>query len=261
MPSALSFGVLLLALVAGTFLGGILPLAGRWTRDNLSLLLAFGAGVLLAVIFLQMIPAVVELSGRWGGLAVLAGFILTSLVEARLHSHRHSGGHDGGAAVGAGTVPAPARQMRGVSVVAWGLGLHSLMDGLALGTGMELATLAPSLAFAILLHKAPDAFALSMVLLGAGVSSRRILTIQAFYSLATPIGALLALAVVRQVPPAVLGLAVAGASGTLLAVATEDLLPEVHRRARAGLVGSVLALVAGIAMVVVYGTLLNGSGI
>lgn len=257
MSPVFSFVVLLLALIAGTLLGGVLPLAGRWTQDNLSVLLAFGAGVLLAVIFLQMLPAVITFSGRWGGLAVLGGFILTSLVETRLHAHRHSGGHD----------PASTRAPHGVNesgdravsrggaTVAWGLGLHSLMDGLALGTGMQVAALAPSLSFAILLHKAPDAFALSTALLGAGVSVRGILRTQAVFSLATPAGALVALSIAQQIPTWLLGVALGGASGTLLAVATEDLLPEVHRRARRGFTATALALIAGIAVVVIYGLL------
>ena len=136
--------------------------------------------------------------------------------------------------------------------------MHSLMDGLALGTGMQIATLAPSLSFAILLHKAPDAFALSMVLLAAGMSARRVLLTQAFFSLATPVGALLALVIVRQVPDALVGVAIGGAAGTLLAVATEDLLPEVHRRARKGFTTSALALLGGIAVVVAYGLLFGG---
>ena len=136
--------------------------------------------------------------------------------------------------------------------------MHSVMDGLALGTGMQIATLAPSLSFAILVHKAPDAFALSMVLLAAGMSARRVLLTQAFFSLATPMGALLALAIVRQVPASFVGVALGGAAGTLLAVATEDLLPEVHRRARKGFAASALALMGGIAVVVAYGLLLGG---
>lgn len=258
MSPVFSFAALLVALVAGTFLGGLLPLAGRWKRDHLSLFLAFGAGVLLAVIFLQMLPAAIGVSGQWGGPAVLAGFILTSLLEARLHSHRHGGGHEhpplttGDAATG-------EREGGGVTIVAWGLGLHSLMDGLALGTGMQIESLAPSLSFAILLHKAPDAFALSMVLLAAGMAARRVLLAQAFFSLATPVGALLALVIVRQVPPSLVGVALGGAAGTLLAVATEDLLPEVHRRARKGFAASALALLGGIALVAAYGVLFSGS--
>ena len=180
-------GLLLVALVVGTFLGGILPLIGRWTRDSLSILLSFGAGLLLAVIFLQMIPTVIHLIGSWGGLAVLSGFIVTSLLESGLHAHRHTGGHAEGAEIKG------ASRGRGLglagSAVFIGLCLHSLMDGLALGTGMTLAGLAPSLFVAILLHKGPDAFALSTVLLTASMPVRRILWIQGLFSLATPVGA------------------------------------------------------------------------
>ncbi|MFQ5767002.1 MAG: ZIP family metal transporter, partial [Acidobacteriota bacterium] len=137
----------LLVLVVGTFAGGVLPLLGRWRRDTLSVLLAFGSGVLLAVIFLQMIPPVVGFLGAWGGLVILGGFVSTSLLETGLHAHRHTGGH--GESGGGEAFSAPFGAT-GVAV-AIGLGLHSVLDGLALGTGMGLSGLAPSLFLAILI--------------------------------------------------------------------------------------------------------------
>ena len=154
---------------------------------------------------------------------------------------------------GAAPVERRSPGRRAATAVAWGLGIHSVMDGLALGTGMQVPELAPSLFFAILIHKAPDALALSTVLLAAGIPARKVLRIQVFFSLATPAGAVIALLIVRQVSAPLLGAALGGASGTLLAVATEDLLPEVHRRARRGFTASAVALIAGIAVVATYG--------
>jgi hypothetical protein len=59
--------IFLLVLLAGTFLGGLVPLVRNWSRESLSVLLSFGSGVLLAVIFLQMIPVAIAAMGAWGG--------------------------------------------------------------------------------------------------------------------------------------------------------------------------------------------------
>ncbi len=64
--------------------------------------------------------------------------------------------------------------------------------------------------------------------------------------------ALAALLIVRDVPEAFLGVALGVAAGTLLAVATEDLLPEIHRRARRGFALSAACMLAGVAVVALY---------
>jgi zinc and cadmium transporter len=237
----------LILLTAGTFLGGLVPLLRRWSVESLSLLLSFGSGVILAVIFLQMIPATFQLTGTWGGAGLLAGFILTSLLESEMHAHRRGGGRE----------HRDAHFHVAGMAVAVGLALHSVMDGLVLGAGMSLSELAPSVFFAILIHKGPDAFALTTVLLAAGLSVRRILAAQALFSLATPLAAVASLGFLVKLPAAGVGVALGVAAGTLLAVVSEDLLPEVHRRRGKGFAVTVLALVAGIGVVVLYVLILD----
>ena len=232
----------LLLLAAGTFLGGLVPLLRRWSDESVSILLSFGSGIILAVIFLQMIPATFQLTGTWGGAGLLAGFIVTSLLEAELHAHRRGGGHGHGE---------PELHLAGM-VVAMGMAIHAVMDGLVLGAGMTLEELAPSVFFAILIHKGPDAFALTTVLLASGLSLRRILVVQGLFSLATPVAAALALSLLMALPAAGVGVALGVATGILLAVVSEDLLPEVHRRGGRSFVFTVAALISGIAAVGLY---------
>ncbi len=236
---------LLVLMVAGTFLGGLVPLVRSWSRESLSVLLSFGSGVLLGVIFLQMIPVAVESMGAWGGAAILGGFIATSLLESGLHAHRHSGGHDEEEGEGA------ALRLAGTAVTV-GLGLHAVLDGLVLGTGLTLAELGAPVFLAILIHKGPDAFALSTVLRLGGRPVKRILVVQGLFSLATPVAAVVALLLLRSVPASVVGVALGGASGTLLAVASEDLHPEVHRRGGLSVAASAAALRGGVGLGAVY---------
>jgi zinc transporter ZupT len=233
----------LVILVGGTLIGGLVPLLRAWSRESLGVLLAFASGILLAVIFLQMIPTTIELIGAEGGAAILAGFILTSLLESGLHTHRHTGGHDHEGQESIGLAGA---------VVAIGLALHSMLDGLVLGAGMTLPDLAPSVFLAILIHKGPDAFALTTILMAARHKTGRIAWIQGVFSLTTPLAALLAYLILRPLPGRFLGLALGVASGILLAVASEDLLPEVHRQKGRYLLASAAALAVGIALVAGY---------
>ena len=229
--------------IGGTLIGGLVPLVRNWTRETLSVLLAFGSGVLLAVIFLQMIPATIGIIGMGGGAAVLGGFVLTSLLETSLHTHRHSGGHEHDTEPPFGVAGA---------MVAVGMALHSMLDGLVLGAGMMLPEIAPSVFFAILIHKGPDAFALSTVLMAGRLPRSRIALVQALFSLTTPVAAVVAFLLLRNLSQEFLGVALGVASGILLAVASEDLLPEVHRQRGWYLLVSALALLAGIFLVAGY---------
>lgn len=145
----------------------------------------------------------------------------------------------------------PELHMAGM-MVAMGMAIHAVMDGLVLGAGMTLDELAPSVFFAILIHKGPDAFALTTVLLASGLTLRRILMVQGLFSLATPVAAALALMLLMDMPAAGVGATLGVATGTLLAVVSEDLLPEVHRRRGRSFAATVAALMAGIAVVAVY---------
>jgi ZIP family zinc transporter/zinc and cadmium transporter len=106
-----------------------------------------------------------------------------------------------------------------------GLAVHSLFDGVAIGSGFAINSLLGWLIFlAIFLHKAPEGFTMASVMLASG-SSRGM----ALYSVvALAAATLLGVLVIGLVPGLVrYGLPVS--AGVALYVAATDLVPEVNR--------------------------------
>lgn len=127
------------------------------------------------------------------------------------------------------------------------LGLHSLLEGLALGS-VEAGRTRDVLALAILLHKATDTFALAVTLGRWGVSSGKIIFATILLSLASPGGAWLAAAVKISGPDLLHGYLAAATAGTFLYLAGSDLLlPELKEKE--GRTVKIVAAIAGFLLI------------
>src|ERR1700675_1909676 len=88
--TALASGLGLIA-AAGNLVGGYFVVRGDWPRKFLQYFLALGAGYMLAVAFVEVIPESVRLSGESALLYVLIGYFLVHLFEHTLAPHFHFG--------------------------------------------------------------------------------------------------------------------------------------------------------------------------
>ena len=77
---------------AGNLIGGYFVVRGDWSRKYLQYFLALGAGYMLAVAFVEVIPESVRISGEQALLYVLIGFFLVHLFEHTIAPHFHFGG-------------------------------------------------------------------------------------------------------------------------------------------------------------------------
>ena len=94
MSHELSFRVALAALLGliaggGNLLGGYFVVYREWPRRYLQYFLALGAGYMLSVAFLEVIPESVHLGGESALVYVLAGFFLVHLFEHTIAPHFH----------------------------------------------------------------------------------------------------------------------------------------------------------------------------
>ncbi|MGH7855035.1 MAG: ZIP family metal transporter [Candidatus Binatia bacterium] len=209
-----SLGFYLPTVIFISLLGSFLPLLRELSQRALALLLSFSAGVLLGAVFFHMLPETRALSENIGW-PILAGFLLIFVMERFIFVHaceeRECDIHQMG-------IPAFL-----------GISLHSLLDGLALGAGLMLPHLGPVVLLAVIIHKMPDGMSITSILLSAGWSRRRVAILSLFFSLTTPAGALLAYLFFRSLSPENIAIAIGISSGTFLAIATADILPQVHR--------------------------------
>ncbi len=228
---ALAFVAFLGAFAAG-FLPRYLPTARKelWPST-----MAVSAGLLLAsamvivipegfeVLFLSHDPGVVPHSDTFlglppvlaSGLAILSGFLLMLGLEAK------GFGHD------------IDLQRHMVKMLSFGLGLHALTDGLALGaslaTGLMAITL-PILA-AVMVHKVPVALGLGAFLWHERTSDDlNPLKLLLIFSLATPVGLLVTFLFLRQLSHEWIGLLLLFSGGTFLYVATVEVLARIRQQ-------------------------------
>jgi ZIP family zinc transporter/zinc and cadmium transporter len=201
---------------AANLLGGaFVALRHRhWDAHVLRYFVALGAGFMLAAVLLKMIPEAIRLASNATAL-VLAGYLVVHLFEHTVAPHFHFGEE---------THPEQLSPTAGLSALV-GLIVHSFFDGISIGSGFLIdRTLGVLLFTAILLHKVPEGFTISSVVLAARGTPRQAMLAAAAVGAASLVGGLSILGV-----PALVGPAIAVSGGVTLYVAASDLVPEVNR--------------------------------
>jgi zinc and cadmium transporter len=200
----------------GNLAGGALVVwrAGR-DRQALAALTGFGAGFLLAVVLIGMLPHVAE--GGGGFAAVIAGYLVVHLTQHSLTPHFHFGEE----------THSEAMVSRGIGVFALiGLLPHSFFDGVAIAGGfLENPRLGMLIFLGILLHKVPTGVSLASVMLASGNTPRQTFAAVTAVGLATVAGA-----AITPVVDLIARFGLALAAGVTLYVAASNLIPETQRQ-------------------------------
>lgn len=229
------------AIFATAQVGGLLPIFFSELHENgLKLFVTFGAGLLLGMSLLHMLPEAVHLNPHGFAIWFLAGFLLLLVLERFImvhaceetHCHYHT-----------------------VGVAAFaGLAVHGLIEGFALASSILVSGLGPLVLVAILSHKAPAGFALTSILRLSGKSRKQIILFVTGVSLSGPLGMLLAHFLLQsQHVEATSGVLLSVSAGTFLYIAACDLLPELHKddtekskRLISFFIGIILSLISGV---------------
>ena len=184
----------------------------RRLRQGLALIetfVAFGAGFMLSVVVLEMLPEAMA-GGTRAAFYVLAGYLAVHLSQHVFVPHFHYGEETH--TVSRGT---------GMSALL-GLSLHTFFDGVAIASGFLVSPQLGWLLFlAVLLHKLPEGVAIASITVAAGHSRGRAIGAAAFLGLLTVAG-VFATDIVSSL--ARHGLAIS--AGVTLYVAASDLVPE-----------------------------------
>ncbi|MBW4027320.1 ZIP family metal transporter [Acidipila rosea] len=196
--------------------GGLVLVRSNWEKRYLRYFVALGAGFMMAVALLEMVPESVSTFPKWAPLLMLAGYCGIHLLEHTITPHFHFGEethHD--EFLSAHT---------SYSVLA-GLAMHALFDGVAIASGFALSSALGWLIFlAIFLHKIPEGFTVASVMLAAGQSRRA-----AVWSAVVLASSTLAGVLVIGLLPSWVKAGLPLSAGVAVYVAATDLVPEVNR--------------------------------
>ena len=171
---------------------------------------AFGAGFMLAVCLIEIIPEALARGGVTAPLLVLAGYLAVHLTQHTVTPHFHFG-----------------EETHAVNAVAGssalvGLLLHTFFDGVAIASAFLVGRELGLLVFvAITLHKLPEGVTISSLMLAGGRPARAAIEAAGLLGIATVAGVLLTDHLGFLVSH---GLALSG--GVTLYVAASNLVPE-----------------------------------
>lgn len=208
--------ILGLVAAAGNLLGGYFVVYRNWPRRFLQYFVALGAGYMLAVAFLDVIPESVRLAGDNAFIFILIGYFLIHLFEHTIASHFHFGEE---------THHEEVSHHHARSTLLLGLAIHTFFDGVAIASGFLVSNWLGAIIFlAIFLHKLPEGFTVASVVLASGQSRRNAILASGLLGAATLLGVLLTTLLQSQ-----LKYALPLSGGVTIYVAATDLLPEVNR--------------------------------
>lgn len=245
--------VTLYIIAAGLIAGGAEFLGGAfiaWKHDLShtiqEYLIALGAGFLLALVMIDLLPESIVNIGETAPLWMLVGFSTIHFVEHTVVKHLHFGEETHSHVM--------------VSKVAsysafWGLFIHAFFDGLAISSGMYYDfSLGVMIFIAILLHKFPEGLTISSIMLASNQSKKTALRATAGIAAGTMAGIFM-IFFLQNVDPKITGFAFAFSAGAALYVSASDLIPEINRSDN-----RILSLVVFVGMVLYYvsGFLLKG---
>jgi zinc and cadmium transporter len=234
-----------LAIIAASLLGGWLPSLVRMTHTRTQLIMSFVAGLMLGVAMYHLLPhALVQLGAHNGhvGAAIdtavwwaMLGMILMLLLLRLFHFHQHDFSGEEDAHHDHHHEHGPNAHPLSWLGIALGLGVHTLIDGVALGASIVggahgAGWVGLGVFLAILLHKPLDALSITSMMQAGGWGGRARGLANVAFALLCPLGALLFFFGVGQLPQQayLVGCALAFSAGVFLCISLGDLLPEVH---------------------------------
>ncbi len=216
-----------LSAAAANIVGAVAVTYGRrWSVQALDRTLAFTAGFLLSVAFVELIPEAIEQSGRAAAVTALLAYLAVHLTQHTIGRHFHFG-----------------EETHAVSIMVSrsalvGLLLHTFVDGVAVASGLLVSGSVGTLVFlGVLLHKFPEGLAISSLFLAAGAKRSTAIGAAGLIGAATLAGVAL-----TDMVQGLQSYGLAISAGVTIYVGASNLVPELQPRSGWG---TPLSFVAG----------------
>jgi zinc and cadmium transporter len=214
-PILISLLLGLTAAAANVF-GGAIIVQKHWDRSYLRYFIALGAGFMLATAIVEVFPAALELRGKSAAFLVLVGYLIVHFFEHAVTTHFHFGEET--------HKDQFVHTHKGYSILI-GLIIHTFFDGIAIASGFLVSNWLGWIIFlAIFLHKIPEGFTITSVMLASGQSRSVAWGASVLLGIATFAG-VATMAIFKHEVSYGLPLS----AGVTIYVAASDLIPEVNR--------------------------------
>jgi zinc transporter ZupT len=218
MFTIIVFGII--AALAELLGGYLITLRKSWPRKIQEYLIALGAGFILALVFIELIPESIHRVGESAVLLMLFGFALIHLFEHTFVEHLHFGEETHAEAM--------VSTVASYSAVV-GLIIHAFFDGLAISAGFQFNfSIGLMLFFGVILHKVPEGITISSIMLAAKHSKKHAFWATFAIAAATVVG-VLSVFFLAEIDTKIIGYVFALSAGVAVYVGASDLIPEINR--------------------------------
>jgi len=191
----------------------------------LTFTLGFSAGVMILVSFVELLPTGIESLGFFWGLVFFFGGMLVMFFIDVLIPHSYKAEQAGIKS------PEKAKILRTGVLVALGIGIHNLPEGLAAFAGaLQDVNLGIAIAVAIAIHNIPEGLAVSAPIYAATGSRSKAFLYSFFSGVAEPVGALIAaLILLPFLNQSLLGAILSAVAGLMTFISIDELVPASKR--------------------------------
>lgn len=192
----------------GTVIGGLLALLIGKRATEPRPFLAFAGGMMVAVVFFDMLLESEELGGMVRMcIGAAAGGIFFALADPIINRSEE-----------------PSLYSTGILVLV-GIALHNLPEGLAVGSSLvESEQIALALSLLMLVHNIPEGVAVCLPLRLSGVKIRRVLVLAVLTGLPTAVGSMIGTAI-GSISREMISFCISFAGGAMLYISLKELIP------------------------------------
>lgn len=252
MNSLLTVTILgLLSGAVGTGAGGASVLIIKRLRDDaLAWLMAFAAGIMTSIIFMELIPEAINEGTVVSALiGIILGVILIMALDINF-PHHHFNQEAAGRELTKKMFQRQKLLKMGI-LLAFGVALHNIPEGLAIGASYVAdRNIGVGLAILIALHNFPEGMAVATALGLAGISKNRVLVYTVLAGVPMGLGAF-AGGLLGNISPLFLSVSLGFAGGAMLYIVYDELIPDCHDRTtgHTAIAGIVAGVIIGIIII------------
>ena len=213
--------IVLLSILAGlgTGLGGLVVLVRKPREKLFVFLMGLAAGLMIMVSFMELLFDSLKLSGLFpAAVGFIAGSLMLFILDFLL-PHKHIVSEKG---------VIDAKMFRTGTLMAIGISLHNLPEGIAVASGYSYAPeIGLIVTIAIALHNIPEGIAIAMPIRMSGASRWAAFRTAFLSGLAEPMGAGIS-AVFLTTLPELIPFALSFAAGVMVFITVDELIPIAH---------------------------------
>jgi ZIP family zinc transporter len=243
-----SIYLILIIAASGPIIGSLIGVIKKPSDFFVYNMLAFAAGVMLTISFLNLIPESISLSSIWlCSIGIIIGSILMYTLD-RLIPHVHPSSY----------IPERGRNLqRTATYLLLGIFMHNFPEGMAIATGtVTNFNIALSISIAIAIHNIPEGICTSAPYYYLTKKKLKSFLISSSTAIPLIIGFLIATILFKNIPVEIVGIVIAATAGLMIYISADELIPMAHSQGRKlWSHATIFSLIVGVLFVIILGTI------